>query len=300
MNMRPRRFLPSLKLLLAFEAVARHGSVTRAAADLNLTQSTVSRLVASLEEQLGKELFVRRNRRLTPNAAALAYQRDVTRALDMIQRASMGLVANPDGGTLSLAVLPTFATRWLGPRLSDFLNAYPGVSLNMSTRIGRVDFAAEAFDAAIYFGDGDWPGVRHLKLMDERVTACVSPAFRDAHRLESLEDLASLPKLHLETRPSVWEDWFRAQGGAPASVAGMLMDQFSMVIQAAISGLGVALLPDYLARIEISEGRLVPVLAQAVAVRGAYWLVWPEEKDAFAPLAAFRSWLDGCAPDAAE
>tara|TARA_R100000322_G_scaffold94439_4_gene58868 strand:- start:40066 stop:40959 length:894 start_codon:yes stop_codon:yes gene_type:complete len=290
-ELRQRRFLPSIKLLLAFDAVVRHRSVTAAAGELSLTQSTVSRLILTLEEQLGKELFTRERRRLVPNAAAISYQRDVSRALDMIQRASMSVVTNPEGGTLSLAVLPTFATRWLGPRLGAFLNAHPGVAVNMSTRIGRFDFAGEVFDAAIYYGQRDWEGARHLKLFDETVTACVSPAFAASRRLDRLEDLDDVPMLHLESRPTVWADWFEGQGGTASGAGGMLVDQFSMMIQAAISGLGIALLPDYLAQIEIAEGRLVPVLRQAVPVRGAYWLVWPPDKDDHAPLQAFRQWL---------
>ncbi len=289
--MRQRRFLPSIKLLLALDAVVRHGSVTEAAAELDLTQSTVSRLILSLEEQLGKQLFSREHRRLIPNTAAISYQRDVARALDMVQRASMSVVTNPDGGTLSLAVLPTFATRWLGPRLPEFLNAHPGIAINMSTRIGRFDFSSEVFDAAIYFGDQDWSDVHHLKLFDETVTACVSPEFAAAHRMETLHELSNVPMIHLESRSSFWADWFQGQGGQPTGAGGMLVDQFSMVIQAAISGLGVALLPNYLAQIEISEGRLVPVLKQGVSVRGAYWLVWPKEKNDNIALKAFCNWL---------
>ncbi|MBU2963566.1 LysR family transcriptional regulator [Citreicella sp. C3M06] len=291
--MRQRRFLPSLRLLLAFDAVVRHRSVTAAADELNLTQGAVSKLIAALESQLGRELFTRQKRRLVPNAAALSYQRDIGRALDMVQRASMAVVANPEGGTLSLAVLPTFATRWLGPRLGDFLGRHPGVALNLSTRIGRFDFETELFDAAIYFGEPDWPGAQHLKLFDERITACVSPAFAEQHPVHSLDDLRDLPTLRLESRPTVWEDWTAGQGGAAPGGPGMLMDQFSMMIQAASSGLGIALLPDYLARIEIAEGRLVPVLKQAVPVRGAYWLVWPETRHEDAALGALRGWLAG-------
>jgi len=276
---------------MGLDAVVRHGSVTAAAAELNLTQSTVSRLVLSLEEQLGVELFTRKQRRLIPNAAAISYQRDIARALDIVQRASMSVVANPNGGTLSLAVLPTFATRWLGPRLVQFLNAHPGISVNMSTRIGRVDFSGETFDAAIYYGLGDWDGEEHLKLFDETVTACVAPGFADQHACERLEDLSGLPMLQLESRPNVWADWFEGQGGVPSTTGGMLVDQFSMMIQAAISGLGIALLPDYLAQIEISEGRLIPILKQAVPVRGAYWLAWPQDKANHAPLRAFHDWL---------
>ena len=276
---------------MALDAVVRHGSVTAAAAELDLTQSTVSRLILGLEAQLGVKLFVRERRRLIPNAAALSYQRDVARALDIVQRASMSALANPDGGTLSLAVLPTFATRWLGPRLAMFLSSHPGISVNMSTRIGAVDFAGEAFDAAIYFGRGDWDHLGQLKLFDERVTACVSPEMAGLHRFDALADLAGFPVLQLESRPDAWAAWYHAQGGTPPVTGGMLMDQFSMMIQSAISGLGVALLPDYLAQIEIAEGRLVPVLAQAVPVPEGYWLVWPPEKDDSPPLNAFRAWI---------
>lgn len=291
MFMRQRRFLPSAKLLLALDAVVRHGSVTAAAAELNLTQSTVSRLILALEEQLGRELFARERRRLVPNAAALNYQRKIARALDMIHRSSMSVVANPDGGTLSLAVPPTFASRWLGPRLGRFMGENPGILINMSTRIGRLDFEGEVFDAAIYCGLDDWEGVNSLKLFEENVTACVSSGFAKSHRLMCLDDLENLPMLQLESQPNVWADWFRGQGGHPPAPSGMLMDQFSMMIQAAIAGLGIAILPDYLAQIEISEERLVPVLEEAVPLREAYWLVWPKRKEDDVPLRVFRSWL---------
>lgn len=291
MILRQRRFLPSLSQLLAFEAVMRHESVTAAANELHLTQSTVSRLIRSLEAQLGKELFARQKNRLVPNAEATAYQADVTRGLDIIQRAGMALIANPGGGALSLSVLPTFATRWLAPRLGRFLEQNPGIALNLSTKIQRFSFASESFDAAIYFGDGDWPEARHLKLFDERLTACAAPDFLTRHPVSSPADLAGLPLLQLETRPRGWSDWFAAQGAPQMTGAGMVMDQFSMMIQAAISGLGIALLPHYLAEVEIGDGRLAPVLRQAVPASGAYWLVWPETKERYAPLARFREWL---------
>lgn len=289
--MRQRRFLPSLKLLMALDAVVRHSSVTAAAAELNLTQSTVSRLILSLENQLGKELFTRQRRRLIPTAAAITYQQEVARALDTIQRASMSFVTNPDGGTLSLAVLPTFATRWLGPRLGTFLTENPGISVNMSTRIGAIDFIADPFDAAIIYGDGTWDQVTSLNLMDECVTACASPDFLATHQIAKPQDVASLPLLQLESRPSVWSDWCLGQGIEPVRGEGMLVDQFSMMIQAAISGLGIALLPDYLAQSEIKEGRLMPILQEAVPVSAAYWLIWPETRSEEPALHAFADWI---------
>lgn len=291
--MRPRRFLPSIQLLLAFDAVVRRGSVTMAAEELNLTQSTVSRLIVSLEKQIGHDLFQRKRRRLVPTSAAIAYQKEVSRALDAILKASMALATNPEGGTLSLGVLPTFATRWLGPRLPQFLQSNPGISVNLSTRIGRINFENDPFDAAICFGEEPWSGVQGTKLLDERVTACVSPEMAKNHPISTACQMHTLPLLYLESRPLAWGDWFAGQGSAQRPGPGMMVDQFSMMIQAAASGLGVALLPHYLAEVEIAEGRLLPVMRPAIPVRGAYWLVWPEEKSTDVPLKQFRDWLIG-------
>jgi DNA-binding transcriptional LysR family regulator len=293
--MRARRFLPPLSHLLAFDAVIRRGSVTAAADDLALTQSAVSRLLQALEDQLGCTLFLREKKRLIPTAAALRYQQDVTRALDMIQSASMKVVTNPDGGALSLAVLPTFATRWLGPRLGSFLNTNPGVSISLSTRIQRFDFDGEVFDAAIYYGRPDWPRAHLLELFPERLTACASPQFLALHPITVAADLLKLPLLHLENRPDAWNDWFRGQSAPYEPAPGMRMDTFSMMIQAAISGIGVALLPDYLAQIEISENRLCQILKGNIPAQGRYWLAWPDSRNDYAPLTAFRHWLEQAA-----
>lgn len=274
----------------------RHGSVTAAANDLHLTQSTVSRLIAGLEESLGKPLFTRHRKRLLPSDAARAYAADVTRALDQIQRASMTLIANPSGGALNLSVLPTFAARWLGPRLGRFLEANPGVAVNLSTKIQRFSFAAEGHDAAIFFGTDDWPEAQHMKLFDESLTACASPAFLADHPITDPGDLAALPLLQLETRPLGWADWFAAHGSAGVVPTGMVMDQFSMMIQAAISGLGIALLPSYIAKAEIADGRLHPVLTPDIPATGAYWLAWPEARQGYPPFKRFRSWLTEAPP----
>lgn len=296
-EVRSRRLVPSLSQLLAFEAVYRLRSVTAAAREISLTQSTVSRLVQNLEEQLGRPLFVRDRKRLVPTDAAGSYFTEISGALDRIHHASMALVANPDGGSLALAVLPTFGARWLGPKLGRFLERNPGITVNLATRLRRFDLEEEGFDAVIYYGREDWPGAAHLKLFDEQLTACAAPDFLKRFPVEAAGDLARLPLLHLETRQTAWAAWFEGQGtAAPPALAGMQMDQFSMMIQAAISGLGVALLPDYLARPEIEEGRLMPVLRQGVPGTGSYWLAWPEARARHAPLRAFRQWIASVLP----
>ncbi|WP_288927411.1 LysR family transcriptional regulator [uncultured Maritimibacter sp.] len=291
--MRNRRFLPSISVLSAFDAVIATGSVTAAARELDLTQSTVSRLIRTLEEQLGRDLFVRHKKRLVPTPAALDLAGDVGRALDLIQRASMKVVANPDGGSLSVATLPTLNAQWLGPRLKSFLDTNPGINLSLTTRLRRFSFETEPVDAVIYFGDDDWPGAHHLRLFGEHYTACAAPNLIAGADVTAPADLARLPLLQLETRPLAWADWFAAHDAPPPRADGMLFDHFSMMTQAAIAGLGVAILPAYLAATERSEGRLEPLFTPAVRGRGAYWLAWPEPRDAYPPLVAFRDWLAG-------
>lgn len=287
---RPRRFLPSVSLLTAFEAVLRTGSTAAAARELDLTQGAVSRLVQNLETQLGQPLFLRERRRLIATEAARAYGRDISRALDLVVRASMELSANPGGGVLSLAILPAFGTRWLAPRLAGFLGAHPGITINLATRLKRFNFAAEGFDAAIHFGAEDWRGAGHLHLFDETLTACAAPGFLARHPVAAAADLMDLPLLQIETRPNAWGQWFRAHGLAAPPARGMLFDQFAPMTQAAIHGLGVALLPTFLVTSDLAEGRLVPVLGSIDGV-GSYWLVWPETRAEYPPLAAFRDWL---------
>lgn len=289
--MRSRRFLPSISLLLAFEAVLRTGTTADAARSLNLTQGAISRLIKQLEAQVGAKLFDRRQQRLVATAAARSYLRNVSRALDAIERATLELVSNPNGGALSLAILPAFGTRWLAPRLGRFQSAHPGVTLNLATRLKRFNLDAEGFDAAIHFGTDDWRSADHLKLFDERVTACASPGFLTSHRIDAPQDLQHVPLFQIESRPTAWTVWFEAHGLSGSSGHGMLFDQFAPMTQAAIAGLGVALLPSYLAAPEIDEKRLVPLFRPEVTGVGAYWLVWPSHRADYPPLLVFRDWL---------
>ncbi|MFD1912193.1 LysR family transcriptional regulator [Halodurantibacterium flavum] len=294
MPVTPRRFLPSISLLQAFEAVCRTGSTAAAARELALSQGTVSRLVQNLEGQLGAQLFRRERRRLIPTEAAQVYARDVRKALDLIARSSLGVRSNPGGGVLSLAILPTFGTRWLAPRLPDFLSAHPGITINLATRLRPFDFAREGFDAAIHFGAADWPGAAMTRLFDERLIATCSPDFLRRNPVTSPADLVRLPLLQLETRPDAWAQWLRqhgVEGAAPGR--GMMFDQFATMTQAAIAGAGLALLPEFLAVGEIGEGRLVRACGGAATGVGSYWLVWPEAAEGNPPLRPFRDWLVG-------
>lgn len=287
----PRRLLPSVSLLMAFESVIRTGSTLAAANDLALTQGAVSRLVQNLETQLGVQLFRREGRRLVPTENALAYARDVAKAMDLISRASMRVRSTTGGGTLALSILPTFGTRWLAPRLPRFLAAHPGVTINLGTRLRPFDFAEEGFDAAIHFGDRTWPEAGFAKLFDERMIACAAPGFLASHPIDSPRDLIGLPLLQLETRPNAWASWFSFHGVSASIPLGMLFDQFAPMIQSAIYGMGVALLPEFLAKAELADGRLVEAWGGPVPSVGSYYLVWPGIGENYPPLVAFREWL---------
>jgi len=294
----PRRSLPSIASLRALEALDRLGSATAAAAELSLTQSAVSRQLKTLEEFIGHPILTREGRgvRLTPEAADYAAR--VRGALEQIAQATMRLSVNAAGGTLSLAILPTFGMRWLVPRLPEFAHRHPEVTINLSTRLGKFNFASEPFDAAIHFGQPDWSGAGALRLRREAMVAVATPDFLSRQRtLRTARDLLRLPLLHIETRPDAWADWFATQGVTGVPIGGTIHDQFSTIMQVALHGMGVALLPDYLVEQDLATGRLVPVWGGPVTMRGAYYLVWPERGAQDAALAAFRDWLAGQAED---
>lgn len=286
-----RRFLPSLSLLTAFEAAARTGSITAAARELDLTQSAVSRQIKALESQLCVALFLRERQTIRLTVAGDSYAREIREALRRISSASLNLRANPHGGTLNLAILPTFGARWLAPRLGQFLAANPGITINLVTRLSPFDFRLDSIDAAIHFGDAVWPGAELTLLMQEQTVPACSPEFKHTHGIEHPADLIKVPLLHLTTRPDAWERWFTETGVAFDSLHGMLFDQFATASQAAIGGLGVALLPTFLIQDELKRGELVPAADRPMQSAQRYYLAFPRERAAYPPLVAFRDWI---------
>lgn len=287
----PRRFLPSLPLLCAFEAAARTGSVTAAGRELDLTQGAVSRQIRALEEQLKVTLFHRENQKIRLTAAGETYAREIREALRKISAASLNLRALPFGGTLSLAVLPSFGARWLAGRLPRFHARHPDLRLHLFTRPSSFDFALEAIDAAIHFGAADWPGAELERLRGEVLVPACAPAMRAEHGFAAPADLLRAPLLHQTTRPDAWERWFEANGVEAGTIHGMLFDQFLTAAEAAAAGLGLALLPDFLFADDFATGRLVPAVAARTPSAGAYWLAWPVGRGDYPPLRAFREWL---------
>jgi LysR family glycine cleavage system transcriptional activator len=292
-----RKRLPSTTALQAFEAAARHESFTHAARELSLTQGAICRQIAALESFVGVPLFnrVRRGVRLTD--AGERYGRLVRRQLDAIERDTLSIMAHQGGGVVELAVVPTFATRWLLPRLADPRRRCPGLQVNMSTRTRPFLFDETEFDAAIYSGDPGWPGTRAHFLMHENPVPVCSPALArgplDAARI------AELPLLQQSTRPTAWRDWFASAGvPARADMAGMQLELFSMLSQAASDGLGVALIPPFLIQQELDQGRLHVLNPHSGPGPRAFHLIVPERKAGLPVLAQFRDWLTAQARDA--
>ncbi len=286
-----RRFLPSLPLLAAFDAAARTGSITRAADELSLTQSAVSRQIKALEGQLGVELFVREKQKIRLTLGGMVYAREIRDALARISNASLNLRANPSGGSLTLGVPPTFGARWLTPRLPRFVARHPEVMLNVLSRPTKFDFSQDIIDAAIYFGPPQWTGARMVALRAEVTVPVCAPQMMERFRFREPSDIRLAPLLHLTTRPDAWECWLRHYGVDDQAVYGMLFDQFTTLFEAAAAGLGIALLPRFMFEDELRKGRIVEALPLALESVEVYHLCWPEDRGTHHPLILFRDWL---------
>ncbi|MEO4048087.1 LysR family transcriptional regulator [Pseudomonas sp. CAU 1711] len=288
-----RRKIPSTAALVAFESAARHQSFTKAAEELALTQSAVCRQIAGLEEFLGIELFRRSRRGVKLTEAGLAYSRKVAAQLDAVERDTLAAMGRQGAQSLELAVVPTFATQWLVPRLKAFQQLHPEVTVHLTNRTRPFLFADTAFDAAIYFGDGDWSGTEAHYLMPEEPVPVCSPELLAGRAAFAAAELAEQPLLQQSTRPYVWRQWFAAQGlSVPRDLSGPRYELFSMLAQAAAHGMGVALIPPFLIERELTEGRLVRAHPAALLSSDkAYRLMIPERKVESAALRAFRDWL---------
>ena len=291
-----RRKIPSTQALLAFEAAAHRGSFTLAGQDLSVSQSAVSHQVLGLEQALDVNLFFRQPRQLVLTDAGRALLARVGPALDAIEAAMLELASSKgEGGTLELGVVPTFATKWLIPRMPTFLKAYPHVTLNLATRLLPFDFSHTGLDAAIHYGRPDWPGTESEYLMGEDSVVVCSPALIREKRLCQPADVFNFTLIHQSTRPHAWRDWLRQAGinDVQGASTGPKYELFSMIAQAVKAGLGLAVLPRFLVADDIADGSLALPFETALSSDFAYYLVWPTQKAGWRPLLQLRDWLRG-------
>lgn len=291
------RRLPPLPALKSFEAAARHGSFTRAADELRVTHSAVSHQVRLLEEWLGKPLFHRRGKRVELTEAGRVFADRLGGAFDDIDTAVRSLLSDPrPAHRLCINSLPTFAMRWLLPRLAQFQFAQPQVELRLVTSDTTVtQLVPASFDVAIRRAGGALPkGFEEKAFLTEQEAPVLSPSLASQSMIERAEDLLALPLLVADTRPGAWDRWFGAAGidQLPANVSFQRFEHFYLALQAAVDGLGVALGPRPLVDEELENGRLVvPLAGPSLSLAPYCWIV-SEEKKRDPVLASFLVWLE--------
>lgn len=284
------RRLPPLTSLRSFEAAGRHLSFTAAAEELGVTLSAVGHQVRQLEEHLGLALFHRTGRGLVLSAEGQLLLPGIQRGFEQFVQAVARLDAERDTGAITISMLSTFAMRWFIPRLTRFQALHPAIDVRISTTMRLVELEREGIDCAIRFGVGPWPGLVATRLFSERLTPVCQPSL--AARLARPADLAGHRLLHSQNRLDHWERWLRSVGVTDIdAAAGPVFETRSFAIQAALQGLGVAVMDPSFVADEIAAGRLVRPFADEVIVDGAYWLVSPEHLADAPKLAALRAWL---------
>lgn len=291
------RNLPSTTAMQCFEAAARHMSFTRAADELSLTQSAVSKQVAQLESSLQHKLFrrVRRSLLLTPEGAIfLSEVRKVLAQLDMATQGIMTYSGNSE--VLKVATLPSFGSRWVASKLPDFFAAHPTINLEFHDRVEDFDLEQQDIDIAFFYGHGSWPDLSCHKLFDEQMVAVASPALLAKHTIDTPEALAELPLLHLSTRPDAWHHWFAAQGiTTDRSYHGNRFETFTMLVRTVMAGGGIALVPRFTVDEELDAGQLAIAWPYPFHSASAYYLVYPEHLGELAKVRAFVAHITSCA-----
>jgi LysR family glycine cleavage system transcriptional activator len=293
-----RRKIPSSHTLLCFDAAARHRSLTRAAVELSLSQSAVSRQILALEETLGVALFKRTRHGMELTAVGADYAARVAQRLGALEQDTLDIMgSSAPGGDVHLASVPTFAAQWLIPRLGDFARLHPGITVHIDTRTRPFLFADTALDAALYAGTPEqlqrWAGTHSQLLLEEQVVVVCHPRLLGKRKSLRAQTLAGMSLLQQSTRTDAWSQWFLQAGvQAPRAMAGPRYEQFSMTVAAAAQGLGLALVPRLLVEPELARGDLVLAHPLALASQRGYYLVRPQGQEAARPaLEPFAQWL---------
>ncbi len=287
--------LPPLNALRVFDAAARHENFSRAADELNVTQSAVSRQIQLLEGRLGQPLFVRRGPQLQLTAIGREYHTVVQTALDTLRRGTERLFRATPSSHLVISVLPSFAANWLVPLVAEFEANHPGLSLRLASSYEVVDFAEQPdIDVAIRYGRGEWPGVEAHLLVDEVIFPVCSPAV--AARLKHPSDLRNEKLLIEDPGWDEWSTWARAAGVEfSRDQIHRLSDDFNVQFQAASQGQGVALGRRLLVANDLRAGKLVCPFPLVVPGTVQYHFVAPPERFAEPALASLLSWMQSAA-----
>jgi len=282
------RKLPFLNGVRAFEAAARAESFAKAAGELNVTPAAVSRMVQLLEQRLGVSLFERRANRLTLTDAGRAYRGGLTPIFDQLANLTAQVTALAGSRVLTIGVGPTFATRWLIPRLADFQKQEPEVEVRFATGGATVPYNDE-WTCGVRLGDGNWPGFAAERLFAADLRPVCAPA--TAKRLRTPEDLRNVTLLRVAHAADEWPRWFDAVALAKLRAKGPEFEYYGQALQAAADGVGVAMGISPYVDDDLAAGRLTAPFAQSVS-KGEHWyLIYRTARQNEAAFEAFRAWL---------
>ncbi|MEI6860466.1 MAG: transcriptional regulator GcvA [Shewanella sp.] len=286
------RRLPPLNAVKAFEAAARHLSFTRAAEELFVTQAAVSHQIKALEEFLSLQLFRRKNRSLLLTEEGQGYFLDIKDIFVQLTDATNRLLARNAIGSLTVSMPPSFAIQWLVPRLAKFSEKNPDIDVRIKAVDDEDDALSDDVDVAIFYGQGNWAGLRADKLKNEVLIPVCSPLLLNKSKpLNKPSDLKYHTLLHDMNRHD-WQAWFRQCGINDINVnQGPIFSHSSLVLQAATHGQGVALGYSVLARPDIKAGRLVCPFPEILVSKNAYYLVCQQNHTEIGKIAAFREWM---------
>jgi DNA-binding transcriptional LysR family regulator len=285
--------IPSTMALVCLEATGRLKSFTAAGRELHLTQGAVSRQVANLEERVGTALLVRKRDAVEPTEAGRYYLAEISPLLQRLDRATAHVALHKGrGGELALSVPSSLASHWLIPRLPRFTFAHPEIALNLTTRIGPVDFGRTPVDAAVEFSDGERRDFQSEFLMPLVLSPYAAPAWiaRHGRTLDAATPASAL--IHLGTVQEAWREWFKAAGiERSPGPEGPRYELMSMALTAAVAGLGVVLLPAFMVTEALAAGQLRRLSRREWRATRAYHLVYASQPIEQQPLQAFREWL---------
>ncbi len=280
--------LPPLTTLRAFEAAARLESFSRAAEEISVTHGAVSHQVRALERALGIALFQRNGRRVSLTAAGRHFADRVGAALRDIAEAAQFIRRSERDHVLTISTLPSFAARWLLPRMGRFMEQHPEMAISVHTSLSLVDLERDEVDLAIRLGGGDWPGLEAQKFLDDEFFPVASPRFNEGRLPRRPADLGKFRLMRSVAAP--WAPWFRAAGVKLDEPRGPVFSDAALLLQAAVDGRGIALARRSIAEDDLRTGRLVRLFNVALPAHGANYLVWPKGKLS-ANAALLRDWL---------
>ena len=282
------RRLPFLNGVRAFEAAARGGSFAAAADEMHVSPAAISRMVRLLEERLGVALFQRKANRLVLTPAGRAYQGGLTQIFDALANLTNQVTALASPRVLTVGVGPTFAIRWLIPRLADFHKREPDIDVRITTGGAAAPFGDD-WTCGIKLGHGDWPGIEAERLFAADLIPVCAPAL--ARTLTDPADLARATLLYVAHAPDDWPRWFAASGLAVPPAKGPRFEFYGQALQAAADGVGVAMgIRPYIDD-DLAAGRLVAPFARSVPKGESWYLVYDKARMEEPGFAAFRHWI---------